>query len=184
MKKKLIICDFDGVIADTEKLWLKNRQILMKEALGIDWDWQTINHYLRGTGDKTKRIVLDNLGITTDDDFWDKSIEMDINTMRTEGFELTDGIEDIFKLPIKQCIATGGVKDKTAEKIKITGIQNYFPADKVFTIDMVKNGKPEPDLFLLAAEKWAKNLKMRLLLKIQLPVLPLPLKPVACRLLF
>ena len=157
MKKKLIIWDFDGVIADTEKLWLKNRQILMKEALGIDWDWQTINHYLRGTGDKTKRMVLDNLGITTDDDFWDKSIEMDINTMRTEGFELTVGIEDIFKLPIKQCIATGGVKDKTAEKIKITGIQNYFPADKVFTIDMVKNGKPEPDLFLLAAEKMGEK---------------------------
>ena len=48
--KKLIIWDFDGVIADTEKLWLKNRQILMKEALGIDWDWETVNHYLRGTG--------------------------------------------------------------------------------------------------------------------------------------
>lgn len=157
MKKKLIIWDFDGVIADTEKLWLKNRQILMKEALGIDWDWQTINHYLRGTGDRTKRIVLDNLGITTDDDFWNKSIEMDINTMHSEGFELTDGIEDIFKLPIKQCIATGGVKDKTAEKIKITGIKNYFPDDKVFTIDMVKNGKPEPDLFLLAAEKMGEK---------------------------
>lgn len=153
MKKQLIIWDFDGVIADTEKLWLKNRQLLMKEALGIDWDWDTINHYLRGTGDKTKRIVLDNLGINTDDDFWDKSIEMDINTMHTEGFELTEGIEDIFKLPIKQCIATGGVQNKTMEKIQITHIEKYFPEGKVFTIDMVKNGKPEPDLFLLAAEK-------------------------------
>lgn len=153
MKKQLIIWDFDGVIADTEKLWLKNRQILMKEALGIDWDWQTINHYLRGTGDRTKRIVLDNLGITTDDDFWDKSIEMDINTMHTEGIKLTEGIEDIFNLPIKQCIATGGVQNKTMKKIQITRIEKYFPEEKVFTIDMVKNGKPEPDLFLLAAEK-------------------------------
>ena len=86
--KKLIIWDFDGVIADTEKLWLKNRQILMKEALGIDWDWETVNHYLRGTGDKTKRDVLNSLGIETNDDFWDKSIEMDMETMRTKGFEL------------------------------------------------------------------------------------------------
>ena len=157
MKKKLIIWDFDGVIADTEKLWLKNRQILMKEALGIDWDWQTINHHLRGTGDVTKRNILNNLGIVTDDDFWNKSIEMDINTMRTEGFELTAGIEEIFKLPIKQCIATGGVRNKTAEKIKITGIENYFTPDKVFTVDMVKNGKPEPDLFLFAAEKMGEK---------------------------
>ena len=127
MVKKLIIWDFDGVIADTEKLWLKNRQILMKKLLNVDWDWQTVNHYLRGTGDKTKRDVLDNLGIVTNDDFWNKSIEMDIYTMNTQGFELTPDIEQIFKLPIKQCIATGGVKDKTALKIKITGILSYFP---------------------------------------------------------
>ena len=36
--KKLIIWDFDGVIADTEKLWLKNRQALLKEYMGVDWD--------------------------------------------------------------------------------------------------------------------------------------------------
>ena len=101
--KKLIIWDFDGVIADTEKIWLKNRQILMKEALGIDWDWETVNHYLRGTGDKTKRNVLDSLGIITDDDFWDKSIEMDEDVMRNKGFALTDGIEEIFKMVQYPC---------------------------------------------------------------------------------
>ncbi len=157
MVKKLIIWDFDGVIADTEKLWLKNRQILMKKLLNVDWDWQTVNHYLRGTGDKTKRDVLDNLGIVTNDDFWNKSIEMDIYTMNTQGFELTPDIEQIFKLPIKQCIATGGVKDKTALKIKITGISSYFPENKVFTVDMVKNGKPEPDLFILAANSMGEK---------------------------
>lgn len=156
--KKLIIWDFDGVIADTEKLWLKNRQILMKEALGIDWDWETVNHYLRGTGDKTKRDVLDSLGIATDDAFWDKSIEMDVEVMNTKGFELTDGIEEIFKKKnIKQCIATGGVKSKTALKIDIAGIRKYFPENHVFTVDMVEHGKPEPDLFLLAAKKMGEK---------------------------
>lgn len=156
--KKLIIWDFDGVIADTEKLWLKNRQILMKEALGIDWDWETVNHYLRGTGDKTKRDVLDSLGIATDDAFWDKSIEMDVEVMNTKGFELTDGIEEIFKKKnIKQCIATGGVKSKTALKIDIAGIRKYFPDNHVFTVDMVEHGKPEPDLFLLAAREMGEK---------------------------
>jgi HAD superfamily hydrolase (TIGR01509 family) len=152
MKKNLLIWDFDGVIADTEKLWLKNRQILLKEALGIDWDWETVNKHLRGTGDKTKRDVLDKLGIKTDDLFWEKSIEMDMNTMKNEGFVLTPYIEDIFKMPIKQCIATGGVRSKTAYKIEIAGIASYFPQNRIFTVDMVKHGKPEPDLFLLAAK--------------------------------
>lgn len=158
MKKKLIIWDFDGVIADTEKLWLKNRQLLMKEALGIEWDWETVNRHMRGTGDKTKREVLDNLNIATDDDFWDKVLQMDIETMQTEGFVLTPGIEDIFKMKhIKQCIATGGIKDKTAQKIDIAGIRRYFPDNHVFTVDMVEHGKPEPDLFLLAAKSMGEK---------------------------
>ena len=157
MKKKLIIWDFDGVIADTEKLWLKNRQALLKESMGVDWDWQTVEHYLKGMSDYTKREVLDSLGIITDDAFWEKSIEMDKYSMEKIGFELTDGIEDIFKLPIKQCIATGGLKDKTARKIEIVGIKNYFPTENVFTADMVERGKPDPDLFLLAAKSLNEN---------------------------
>lgn len=157
MTKKLIIWDFDGVIADTEKLWLKNRQILMKKLLNVDWNWQTVNRYFRGVSDKTKRILLDNMGIKTDDTFWNISIEMDVNTMNTQGFELTPDIEQILKLPIKQCIATGGVKDKTALKIQVAGISSYFPENTVFTADMVKHGKPEPDLFTLAANSMGEK---------------------------
>ena len=51
-----------------------------------------------------------------------------------------------------QCIATGGVADKTALKIKMVDIESYFPPEKVFTADLVAYGKPEPDLFLLAAD--------------------------------
>lgn len=154
MKKKLIIWDFDGVIADTEKLWLKNRQILLKKELGLDWDWETINHYLHGTADNTKRKILDSLGIKTNDDFWKKCIAMDTNTINSEGFLLTPDIEQIFKMrEIRQCIATGGTKEKTALKINHIGIRKYFPDEKVFTIDMVEKGKPEPDIFLLAAKK-------------------------------
>jgi len=153
MKKKLIIWDFDGVIADSEKLWLKNRQFLLKQELGVDWDWKKINQYLRGTGDKTKREVLNQLGIVTDDAFWKKVSQLDNKTMEEEGFDLTDGIEEIFKLQnIKQCIATGGDREKTAKKIKIVGIEKYFPLKNVFTVDMVRRGKPEPDIFLLAAQ--------------------------------
>lgn len=154
MKKNLLIWDFDGVIADTEKLWLKNRQFMLKDKLGIDWDWKTINFYLGGMSDKTKREVLNKLGIATDDNFWKQSLQMDIDTMNKNGFILTENITDIFSLTnIKQCIATGGIWDKTIKKIKIAGIEKYFPNDRIFTGDMVKRGKPAPDIFLLAAEK-------------------------------
>ena len=33
--KKLIIWDFDGVMADTEKLWLENRRQMINEKFGL-----------------------------------------------------------------------------------------------------------------------------------------------------
>lgn len=152
-KIKLIIWDFDGVIADTERLWLLNRQKMINEQLKINWDFETTNKYLGGMSDKTKKEVLSSLNIYTDDDFWNKLIDLD-NKIMDKGFELTPYIEDIFKLKqFEQCIATGGTDAKTAKKIKIAGIAQYFNKQHIFTADMVENGKPAPDLFLLAAKK-------------------------------
>ena len=73
--------------------------------------------------------------------------------MHRQKFVLAPDIEKIFELPIKQCIATGGVFDKTMLKIQNVGIEKYFTPKQVFTADMVLHGKPEPDLFLLACQK-------------------------------
>lgn len=150
---KLIIWDFDGVIADTEKLWLVNRQKLINEQLNLNWDFDKVNKYLGGMSDKTKKEVLDAMNIKTDSHFWDKAAQLDYKTME-QGFSLTPYIEDIFNLKqFKQCIATGGILTKTIKKMQITGVDKYFDMSQVFTADMVKYGKPAPDLFLLAAQK-------------------------------
>ena len=39
------------------------------------------------------------------------------------------------------------------KKLEALNITNIFPKNRVFVSDMVKNGKPEPDLFLLAAKQ-------------------------------
>ena len=148
----LIIWDFDGVIADTEKLWLQTRMELLNKVYGLNWDMNTVNNFLGGMSDKTKQEVLLKLGIKTDEEFWKEALRLDMEKM-LKGFALTDGIRDIFDLSyIEQCIATGGIASKTEQKIKMVGIENYFPPQKVFTADMVAYSKPEPDLFLLAAE--------------------------------
>ena len=129
-KFKLIIWDFDGVIADTEHLWVKNRQKMLNEKFNLDWDFATANKYLGGMSDKTKRFNLDKLGIKTDDKFWEDALAADYETMR-KGFCLTKGIEKIFNdKNFKQCIATGGIRSKTAEKIKtvkIGSLKKYLP---------------------------------------------------------
>ena len=55
MKKKLIIWDFDGVISDTEKLWIENRRLMLNQKFNLNWDFNTTNHYIGGKSDKTKK---------------------------------------------------------------------------------------------------------------------------------
>lgn len=150
-KIKLIIWDFDGVIADTEKLWLNNRRTLLNKHYGIDWDYETANQYLGGISDKTKKIRMTEMGYQIKDEFWDLALVEDYKTM-AQGIDLMPGVKDIFEMPIKQCIATGGIRSKTRVKLETVGINKLFDETRVFTADMVEHGKPEPQLFLLAAE--------------------------------
>lgn len=151
--KKLIIWDFDGVISNTESLWILSRMDLLNKHLNLNWDYLTAEKYLGGRSDKDKKQILRNLGISVDDFIWDEIKKLDLKKME-QGLTLTEGIENIFKLTqFDQCIATGGIYEKTKIKIEKVGIKQYFSSNKIFTVDLVKRGKPEPDLFLLAAEK-------------------------------
>lgn len=160
MRKKLIIWDFDGVIADSEKIWIKNRQIMLNQTYSLGWDFETTNKYLGGMSDKSKRDVLSNMGIVTDDAFWDKCIKKDIECIRNKEMIKTPNVEDVLDVLDKYCVATGGVFVKTIEKLKAINFWNiYFNKDNVFTVDMVEKGKPEPDLFLYACKKMGEEPK-------------------------
>ena len=151
--KKLIIWDFDGVMADTEKLWIENRRLMVNKIFGLNWDFETTNHYLGGMSDKTKRMNLDKIGLKTDDKFWADSLAMDMKVM-AQGFPPVDGVEEILQSKdFLHCVATGGILSKSIEKLKTIGFWNKYISQKnLFTADMVEHGKPEPELFLLAAK--------------------------------
>ena len=151
-KPKLIIWDFDGVISDTEHLWLTNWQTLLKKRLGIDWDFETVNYHLGGMSPKTKTENLTKLGIVIDNNFIDELKILDWQAM--EKMLPVDGVESIFEMEdFAQCIATGGNRDKTEKKLDILGFNHYFQPECIFTAQQVEHGKPEPDLFLFAARQ-------------------------------
>ena len=151
MMKKLIIWDFDGVIADTEKLWVSSRMELLNRDFELGWNFETANKHIGGRSEKDKKRILEKLGIYTDDAFWKEAMQLDMQKLRL-GIALTPDIDNIFEMNgFEQCIATGGSAEKTTAKIKQVGIEKFFPPEKVFSADLVEYGKPEPDLFLLAA---------------------------------
>ena len=151
-QSKLVIWDFDGVISDTEHLWIKNWQTLLNKKFGINWDFDTANKYLGGLSPKTKINNLQKLGFNIDDEFLAELQILDWEAM--DRIEPVSGVEKVFELPnFAKCIATGGNLDKTQKKLEVLGFNKYFPENAIFTAQQVEYGKPEPDLFLFACQQ-------------------------------
>lgn len=150
--EKLIIWDFDGVVADTEKLWLEMELRIFNKYLGINWDFETINHYLAGQAFSRQLEVLAGLGIYPSKEVM-AEIGKECYHLIDEGFDRMEGIDEALALDgYKHAMGTGGDFLETLEKIKAVGLEHVFTPDNLVTIDFVEHGKPAPDTFLLAAK--------------------------------
>lgn len=152
---KLIIWDFDGVIADSEHLWVQNWINCLRLFFNLELTPDKVEYYICGKANKTKVDLLckDFPDLKFDDAFWN---ELKANTIRlvdTE-LELTPGVEALFKnQKFAHCIATGATREKNALKVDKLQLDKYFDDGNMFTAYEVENGKPAPDLFLYAADK-------------------------------
>jgi HAD superfamily hydrolase (TIGR01509 family) len=62
-----------------------------------------------------------------------------------------EALERIAAAAIPVCVASQGKLAKTRLTLSVTGLDRYFPERARFSAYAVANGKPAPDLFLLAA---------------------------------
>ncbi len=72
-----------------------------------------------------------------------------------------DGVESVMQdNRFEHCIATGATKEQHAWKMtQFKWIEQYMSPNDYFIVDMVKHGKPAPDLFLLAAKTKGYNVE-------------------------
>lgn len=159
-KKPLIIWDFDGVLSDSEKLWVGVWKELLKTEKNIVLTRDEELQLLVGMADRTKKHHLQSYfpNETFDDDFMHKIEEKEIyagNHFLTP----IAGVEKILQdTNFNHCIATGSTKDQLIWKMNLLGWTNkYVSPVHYFTVDMVSHGKPAPDLFLLTLKKMKYN---------------------------
>lgn len=153
--KKLVIWDFDGVIADSEKLWVSVWTETLEKEKGLRLSAEERQNLLVGIADKSRKERLEKYfpDLKIDDVFMQKitagEIYQGMNFMQP-----IDGVEEVMSISAAaHCIATGATKEQHAWKMtQFKWIEKYMSPDDYFTVDMVKHGKPAPDLFLLAAQ--------------------------------
>ena len=62
-----------------------------------------------------------------------------------------EAVQRVISAGIGVCVASQGKLSKTALSLRLTGLDDFFPAQARFSAESVAHGKPAPDLFLLAA---------------------------------
>lgn len=154
MTKKLLIWDFDGVIADSEKLWVKVWRDNLQKYFNLTLDDEKARKLLVGVADRTKKQRIEQLlGVTLDDKFMADITEGEIY----QGMYFMKPIEGVLEIMqdelFDNCIATGATTEQHAWKMtRFSEIDKIIPRQYQFCVDMVERGKPAPDLFLLATK--------------------------------
>ncbi len=149
-----ILFDCDGVVADSEAYWnMIDREHL--QFYGVP-DYQG----------EYKEFVIGKSFFLSDSFYREKfGIEATVEEMMaqrtgvgiryySEVIPLYEGVIDVLKQlkadGLKLALATSSVSQLILPMLKRHGIEEYF--DAIITGERVKNGKPHPDIYLLAAE--------------------------------
>ena len=155
MGKKAVIFDMDGVIFDTERVYLEIWQSVF-EKYGYK---MTKELYITVMGTGRKNVIktfLENFG---DDLPIEKMYEEKDNQLfyiiENQGIPLKKGVKELFSMlkekNYKIALATSAKRDRVEKQIKDKWLKESF--DAIVCGDDVKKGKPSPDIFLKAAKE-------------------------------
>ena len=154
-RPRLVIFDFDGVIADSEAIALEELAGEMT-ARGATVTYEEARQRFLGVSTETHMaFISERSGKTCGADFPDVWHQRLYRRYQTELAPLS-GVEDTLdmldRLGIRYCIASGGAVARIAFALTCLELTDRFH-DRVFSAEMVARGKPAPDLFLYAAER-------------------------------
>jgi HAD superfamily hydrolase (TIGR01509 family) len=153
MTYELVIFDNDGVLIDSEiyypKAWI---QIGAEAGVDVDLPYVMNNLLGRSNTDNVASIQRDfNVKLRDDAVPYQSTLAL---SMMDNTVQPTNGLHDFMHdLPFKYCVASSSLYNALVQKQKWAGVDKHFSEDVLFSAQMVKNGKPAPDLFLHAAKE-------------------------------
>ena len=159
--EKLIIFDVDGVLLDSETLYMEMNQSLFTQ-LGADISYSEYQTFIGISGKKMWTYIKEKSGLSqTVDELIAIEKELKHITLKKTDLIPTIGLVDFLKL-LKQrsytiAIASSGLKKNIDLILQKLNIGEYF--ELIVSGEQVAKGKPEPDIFLTVSEHYHANPK-------------------------
>lgn len=157
MKYKAVIFDMDGVIFDSERLYIEcNKEIARKFGItDMDLVEEVSKKCIGITSEETRRIMQECLGeVFPIDEMWMGAAALFKEKTIGGNLPVKPGVVEILEYlkdkKVQTAIASSTKSDTVKRELGDAGLLNYF--DKIVGGDMIRKSKPEPDSFLKAAE--------------------------------
>jgi HAD superfamily hydrolase (TIGR01509 family) len=151
----LVLFDCDGVLVDSERLAVA---IDVRAIGSLGWpitEAEVIELFLGRSEADIFAMVQQRLGRTLPSD-WDESWTSEFRRVFDEELEAVPGVTEAIKAVAAEgfqtCVASSGSTEKMRRTLGKTGLWDFFDG-RIYSAAQVDRGKPEPDLFLYAAQQ-------------------------------
>lgn len=148
----LVIFDCDGVLVDSEPLAMRvlldgiaERGVAIDEALAYE---RLLGRSLASVIETVAR----DFGVTLETDTLEAMRDRLYALFRRELRAMPGLAEALEQLRMPICVASSSQMERIRLSLDVTGLARYF-GGHIFSATMVREGKPAPDLFLLAASR-------------------------------
>ncbi len=151
---RAIIFDFDGLLVNTEELREQSLVNFLKKY-GKKIEFSDYTKTMLGSTEENTRFLMEKYHLTGEIDDLSKERRSYFDTLFQNRLALMDGVLEILErakgLGLKIAIASNRHKADVLDALRRLGVESYF--EVVVNVDEVKNKKPHPEIYLLAAEK-------------------------------
>lgn len=155
MKPELIIFDMDGLMFDTERIYYKAFQ-MAGEEYGIKITWNLYKSIIARNTNYIIKVLKEHLGEEVPVfELNERKRAISLEIIEKEGLKVQPGLyellEELKKQNIKKAVATSSGRQKTMKFLEESRLTDCF--DAIVCGDELEESKPNPEIFLHAAQK-------------------------------
>jgi len=147
-----IIFDCDGVLVDTERAMIS---VLLEMALEFGVSME-LDEAVKAFSGRQILETIEALQTSAGRPF-PQNFEEDFRVRAydrfRQGIEPVPGIHELLEgLNMPYCVASSGPREKILLNLKLAGLLGYFPENHIFSSYEINSWKPDPGIFLHAAD--------------------------------